>query len=808
MRIARTIFSLTTILLLSSQAHSQEKIKISGVVRGEEGVRLELVTYVIKGSSTGDVTDYDGKFKLTAAKEDSIIIQFQRLAYNPLEYILIPENHSNPKDIYLQITLEASVKKISEVVVRSGRDYNTNLVRIDPKIARVLPDASGSFEGLIKKQMGVASSNELSSQYSVRGGNYDENLVYVNDIQIYRPFLIRSGQQEGLSFINPDMVATVLFSAGGFEAKYGDKMSSVLDIRYKKPSTFAGSASMSFMGGSLHLEGSSKDRRLSHISGFRYKTNKFLLNSLDTQGDYNPRFADFQTYINYDLTTDWELDFLANVAHNNYRFIPESGETSFGTVHEALKLNVVFDGMEKDVFTTYMGAVSSNYHPSENFKLKFILSAFQTVESETFDILGRYSINQLENRLGEDNFADSVASIGIGSFLDHARNKLTANVISATHKGEYKVNNNKLNWGLEYQYSSITDNIQEWIMMDSAGYSLPYSDTSVNFFRTYFAGSDLQHNQISAYVQDSYKAIFNSGSSVTFSAGVRASYLDINNDYHISPRASVSFNPAWERDWTIRFSGGGYHQPPFFKEFRDLNGNHNPTVRAQKSAHILGGSDYYFTSWDRPFKFVTELYYKKFWDLIPYEIDNVRIRYYGSNLSDGYAAGIDMKIAGEFVPGVESWASISVMKTQEDIQGDSRGYIDRPTDQRVNLTIFFQDYLPNNKSYKAHLNLLFGSGLPYGPPGVEALKSALRIPPYRRVDLGFSKVLIGENGNSSLPGVLRHFKNTWISLEFYNLLDINNTISHIWIRAINGNQYSIPNYLTGRRINLKLQVRF
>ncbi|MEA1875871.1 MAG: carboxypeptidase-like regulatory domain-containing protein [Bacteroidota bacterium] len=808
MTVIRTIISIVTIFFVTLTVSAQEKIRISGVIRGEQGSRLELVTVSVKGKASGATTDLNGRFTLTTDYQAQLTILFRHLAYKPKEFLLIPSDYSDPSEILLKIQMLENVEKLPEAVVKAGRENSTNLVRIDPRIAQVLPDASGSFEGLIKKQMGVSSSNELSSQYSVRGGNYDENLVYVNDIQIYRPFLIRAGQQEGLSFINPDMVSSVLFSAGGFDARYGDKMSSVLDIRYKKPSTFAGSAAMSFMGGSLHLEGSSKDRRLSYISGLRYKTNKFLLNSLDITGDYNPQFTDFQTYISYDLTTDWEFDFLGNIAHNNYRFVPKSGETSFGTVNEALKLEVYFEGMEQDIFTTYLGALSSRYHPSENFELKFILSSFQTKESETYDIHGWYRLNELDNQLGSDNFADSLANIGLGSFLEHARNKLTANVISASHKGLYIKNNNQLNWGIEYQNSFITDNIEEWIMMDSSGYSLPYSDTSVNLFHTYFANSDLKHQQITGYIQNSYKAKLSKGSNLTLTTGIRASYLDINQDFIFSPRASVAYKPAWNKDWTFRFSAGTYHQPPFFKEFRDLKGNLNPLVSAQKSAHMVGGADYYFNAWERPFKFVTEVYYKYFWDLVPYEIDNVRIRYYGDNMSDGYAAGLDMKVAGEFVPGVDSWASISVMKTQEDIQGDTLGYIDRPTDQRVNLAIFFQDYLPDNKSYKVHLNLLFGTGLPHGPPGNQALKSVFRIPPYRRVDIGFSKVLIGEKGNSSLPGVLQHFKNTWISLEVFNLLGVNNTISYIWIRAVTGQQYSVPNYLTGRRINLKLQVRF
>ena len=447
------------------------------------------------------------------------------------------------------------------------------------------------------------------------------------------------------------------------------------------------------------MEGATKDRRLSHITGIRYKTNKFLLNTLDTKGDYNPRFVDVQTYISYDLTTDWELDFLGNMAVNNYRFIPDYGETSFGTINEAIKLKVFFEGMEEDAFNTYFGAFSSRYHPSENLDLKFIVSAFQTQEYETYDILGQYYLNELDKDLGSDNFADSIASIGVGSFLEHARNRLTANVLSANHKGWFSADKHQVNWGLEYQRSVINDQIEEWIMMDSAGYSLPYSDSSVLLYYTYFAGSELAHNQYGGYVQANYQTDLEKLGQLTLTAGIRAVYLDINNEFLISPRTSITFKPEKMENWLFRFSGGLYHQPPFFKEFRKLTGVFNTGVRAQKSAHLLAGVDYSFSAWNRPFKFITELYYKKLWDLVPYEIDNVRIRYYGDNLSDGYAAGLDLKVAGEFVPGVDSWASVSLMKTQEDIQGDTLGYLYRPTDQRVNVPLFILVFILNNNSY-------------------------------------------------------------------------------------------------------------
>ena len=784
----------------------QAPVKINGYIHDETGSPVEDVNIVALLTPSGAISSASGYYQLSLPGKSEYTLQVSKIGFARKEFRIRMADYPEKSVIRFDMVIEKTVQNLSEAVIRPDKDPGANLMRIDPKLIFVLPDPSGNFEGIIKKMSGVSSTNELTSQYSVRGGNFDENLVYVNDIEIYRPFLIRSGQQEGLSFINPDMVASVLFSAGGFDARYGDKLSSVLDIRYRKPVNFAGSASASLMGGTAHVEGSSASRRFSYITGIRYKTNRYLLNSLETKGDYNPKFADIQTYLTYDLSPEWEISFLGNVANNKYDFEPVDRETSFGTVNTALQLKIYFDGKERDEFTTYMGAATATYKPNDKLEMKWIASAFRTEEAESFDIQGQYALNELDKQLNSDSFADSILNLGVGTYLDHARNILRANVLSFDYKGSYKAESHWLQWGARYQHSFFNDKIEEWTMLDSAGYSLPYSDSLVNLYTTHFATSNISPNQVNGYIRDSWERDLPGGRLVV-AGGLRATYTDINGEVLLSPRGSVSFMPAKTKDLQFRLSAGIYDQPGFFKEFRDLGGQFHSDVRAQKSLHLVGGTDYYFMSWNRPFKFTTELYYKYLWDLVPYEVDNVRIRYYGSNLAKGYAAGFDLKVNGEFVPGIDSWANLSIMKTQEDIAGDTIGFIDRPTDQRVNIGIFFQDYLPFDKSYTAHLNLLFGTGLPFGPPGNQAQKSALRVPPYRRVDIGFSKILIDRNRKSQNK-YLKHLNSLWLSLEVFNLLGINNTISHIWIRDISDRLYSVPNYLTGRRFNVKLQANF
>ena len=683
--------------------------------------------------------------------------------------------------------------------------------------------------------------------------------MYVNDIEIYRPFLVRSGEQEGLSFVNSDMVSSILFSAGGFDAKYGDKMSSVLDIKYRKPRGFAGSASMSMLGGALHLEGVSENYRLSYQLGIRQKSNQYLLNSLNTKGDYNPSFTDVQTLFIYDITDKWEIDLLANYSRNRYNTIPLTRETEFGTVNEALRLTIFFDGQEIDKYETYMGAISNVYRPNSDITLKLITSAFRTFESEAFDIQGQYWLDELEKDIGKDDFGEVKFNRGIGTYLTHARNDLDAFVYNAEHKG-YLSNGSAshttgkslyLLWGIKYQHESINDRLSEWNMLDSAGFSLPHPADSVGYTIPALQPAqiievqdllktkiNIRSNRYSGYLQNNWTWSSKDTTELTFTSGIRANYWDLNKQMLVSPRVSFSIKPNWKNDVIFRAATGYYYQPPFYRELRDLNGKINYNLKAQKSIHFVLGSDYNFKAWNRPFKFVSEIYYKHLENLVPYEIDNVRIRYYAENSANGYATGIDLKINGEFVKGIESWASLSVMKTEEDIEGDfyyeyynaegvkiipgftfdqqavdstrfEPGFIPRPTDQRVNFSLVFQDYLPRFPNYKMHLNLVFGSRLPFGPPTFERFKDTLRIPPYRRVDIGFSALLFDKNKREETPKrLLKHLNTIWASLEVFNLLGINNTISYLWIKDVTNRQYAIPNYLTARLLNVKLIVKF
>ena len=716
--------------------------------------------------------------------------------------------------------MPATDLKLAEVVVTEQR-RSGNVTRIDPKFIDVLPDAAtGAVEALIKTLPGVSSNNELSSQYTVRGGNFDENLVYVNDVEIYRPFLIRAGQQEGLSFINSDLVSTIQFSAGGFNAKYGDKMSSVLDIKYRKPSDFRGSASLSLLGATAHFEDVALKGRLSHISGIRYKTNRYMLGGLDEKGEYDPQFLDFQTYVTYQFSQKFNVSFLGNIAQNQYEFIPQTRETTFGTWQTPLNTRIFFEGQEVDDFQTYLGAFTANYHPSQNLNLKLIASAYRASEEETYDILGQYFLNELERNLASDEFGDSVLNLGVGAFLNHARNYLDATVYSFSHRGAYDSENHLLNWGIKFQHEAIEHRINEWIYRDSTGYSLPYSDEEVLLYYTLNSQNNISSNRFTGFIQDTYSVPIGSG-DLYLTGGLRFNYWDFNKEWLVSPRVSISYYPEWQSKMAFSLSGGMYHQSPFFKELMTREGEIVENQKAQRSYQIVAGTEYVFTAWDRPFRFNAEAYYKYMSRLIPYQIDNVRIRYLADQEAVGYSTGLDLNINGEFVSGVQSWATLSFMQTEEDIFGDDhwatnlegeeiwveQGYIPRPTDQWMNFSLFFQDYLPGNPSYKMQLSGFYGARLPTGPPNSERYQDVFRMPPYRRIDLGLSKVLIS-SANPVNRYFLRNINDMWISLEVFNLLNINNTISYFWVSSIYGDQFAVANYLTSRKINLKLTVRF
>jgi len=811
-------FVLTAVMLVGQNA------TISGYVYDAKAKPIQFVNVSVVDKSLGTATDKYGFYKITVPAGEQIQIKFSSVSYETHIEDLTLESG---KRIKLDIYLKEAYTILPEANINANSDRFIPATRLNPEISLNIP-TPGGFIDILKSLPSVSSNNELSSQYNVRGGNFDENLIFVNDIEIYRHLLIRSGQQEGLSFINSDMVSAIVFSAGGFEAKYGDKMSSVLDIKYRKPKEFGGTVTASLLGTNVHIEGTSKDHLFKYNTGLRYKTTKYLLSSMDMMGRYDHTYLDFQAYLTYDVSDKFELSFLGNISNNTFSFIPEDRETSWGTLNEALKIMMYFEGQELDRFQNITGAFTGTYQPRDSMTMKFIVSGYYTREQETYDILGQYFLNELDKQLGSDNLGDSVANIGVGSFLNHARNDLEGYVISSKYLADYKTGDHNLTWGAKYNFEMFNYKVWEWNMIDSAGYSMPYpmddnpADRDlVPLYFTDLTGMDILSNRLSAFVQDAYHIKLDSA-EFSLGGGVRLNYWDFNNEFLVSPRLNAGLKPNWEKDIVFRFSTGLYHQPPFFKEVRRLDGTLNHDIKAQSSFHVVLGSDYEFTAWNRPFKLVTELYYKYMYNLIPYDVDNVRIRYYGENIAHGYAAGVEAKVNGEFVPGTESWISIAFMQTQEDLDGDSYtqsnedgsidtiypGFIPRPTDQRLNFGIYFQDYIPNNPTWQLHLNLLFGTGLPFGPPNSERYMATARMNPYRRVDLGLSKRLHTNEKEMPETSVWRHFESIWLNLEVFNLLDINNTISHTWVTDVRGWQYAVPNYLTGRRLNLKLIVKF
>ena len=804
--------------IFASPVFSQHTATLKGKVTDSNGNAVYMANILLEGSKAGTSSDKEGNFSLTIPSGQECRISFSFIGFQPLVF----EIHANPGQVVeYHAVLQVSFKTIEEVQVTNAVDKSSNLTRINTRSLEMLPNTSGGIESLLKTLPGVSSNNELSSQYSVWGGNFDENLVFVNGIEVYRPFLIRSGQQEGLSFINPDLVGSVQFSAGGFDAGYGDKMSSVLDVTYKEPSAYGGSVSGSLLGGSAHLEGRDKKRRFTYISGIRYKTSQYLLGTLDTKGEYKPRFTDFQTYMTYRVGPKFELGFLGNISRNKYNFIPVNRETSFGTVSSAYKLKIYFDGQEIDSYTGYFGALTASLHPLPTLLLKFTSSYYQTGEQEFFDIQGQYLINELDTRLGSQTLGDSIKNIGVGTFLDHARNRLTMEIWTAEHSGNLSLERMQVRWGIKMKQESINDHLNEWQMIDSAGYSLPYSDTSVNLGGVVKANHLLNPVDIAAYLLATRQADLAKG-KLNASGGVRVNYFDLNRQFFVNPRFSVAFDPGWKKNIQFRFAGGLYFQPPLYKEMRNPEGIINTNLRAQESFQLLAGSDYTFKLWDRPFKLTAEAYYKYLDKLVPYKIDNVRIVYLGENLARGYATGIDFKINGEFVEGTESWASLSFMKTMEDIRGDyytdsngnkvSIGYYPRPTDQRVNFGMFFQDYLPGNPTYRVNVYFLFGSRLPFSPPFTTRYDETYRMPAYKRVDIGFSKVIKDEH--TSPRGLFwKPFKTILVTGEIFNLFGVNNTISYLWVRTVSNLQnmpgyFAVPNYLTSRRLNLRLTLKF
>ena len=808
---------------------AQKNAIIYGKISDSTGQRIADVNIQVRNLNILAISNEDGSYQIQVPAEKELELVFTYVGRNPYYISVEPIASGDKKNIPVQLSYGISLKTF---VIAEERDREKiSMVSIDPKKIEALPNVSGSFESILKTLPGVTSNSELSSQYNVRGGNYDENLIYVNDIEIYRPFLPRSGQQEGLSFIHTELVQNVKFSAGGFEARYGDKLSSVLDIKYKDPTKFASSVNAGLLGVQSHVEGASNNLRFTYLLGARYWSNKYVLGTLDVQGDYQPSFYDVQTLLNFHIKENLTLSVLGSYAQNRYNFIPQNRETTFGTVNRAYRLNIYFDGADLMEYQTGTLAATLNFKPSAFSQLKLIASTFYSNENEIFTVEGAYRLSDIETDLGSDNFAQARNLRGIGYFINNARNAVIARVSNIGHRGYQSIGKNNLQWGAFFQTEQIQDKLHEWQYDDSSGFSRPQLDSNGNFVLNSFLSTrlNLSSYRLHGYIQNSQT--INKTYNAILTYGIRSNYWSYNQQLVFSPRIQFGFEPNRKhnrlvkdkvitgkirRDWMVKAAYGWYYQPPFYRELRDFDGVLNPNIRAQRAIHYVLGGDMNFVAWNRSFKFMTEVYYKQLDHLIPYEIDNVRIRYFANNNSSGYASGIDFRVNGEFVKGAESWASVSFMKTQEKITGikDVFGneikpsYIARPTDQRFTFAIYFQDYLRNNPKIRMNLNLVYGSGLPFGVPDRNRYNDINRMPSYRRVDIGLNRVLISEDTKTRDNFWRRSFKSAWIGVEVFNLLGINNTISYIWIEDVSANRYAVPNYLTNRRINLRLLLKF
>lgn len=789
-------------ILVSISAFGQKRVKITGYVRDADGNPLELVLVQIKSSMNGTMTNEKGYYSLTTSPGDSIAVIFSCLGYNKAERILPLVE----QDMRLNVQMNNISFDLGEVVATASRLQTNTLQTIDADRVKLLPDpAGGSIESLVVTFAGVSSSNELSSQYSVRGGSYDENIVYVNGLEVFRPLLIRSGQQEGLSFINPDLTESVNFAAGGFEARYGDKMSSVLDISYKKPKTFEGSASASLLGANAYI-GSSVGK-FTQVTGVRYKTGRSLLKTMDTDAEYQPDFIDLQSYMTYQLAPKWEVNFLGNLASNRFKFTPHSRETKFGTVENAKDFNVYFtNSRERDKFETLFGALTLKHNPNENTELGLQASAFTSKEIETYDITGDYWLDQV---------SDDVTGKDVIRYHEHARNRLNSNIINIGHYGSARIKSNTLKWGATVQMEKINDRISEWEKRDSAGYSLPQGGSTVNVIANLYSDNQIQSSRISGYFQDDFRFRTKQGKFYLV-GGIRGSYWTFNKEFIFSPRISLGFIPNFDQNLMLRAASGIYYQSPFYKELRqtvqDEAGNNlielNKEIKSQRSIHFILGGDYTFRTADRNFKVSAEMYYKKLDDLIPYTVDNVKIRYYGENCAKGHAMGVDVKFFGEFVPGTDSWISFSLMKAEQTIR--DMVTVPMPNSQGYNISLFFQDYFPGYKRIKLNLKGVLTGGLPFIAPRktYEEVKGCFRTPAYKRVDLGFSYQLAGGTDAIMDRGFFRHLKNIWVGVDVFNLFDMKNVSSYYWITNIDNEQYAVPNYLTGRQLNVRLIVDF
>ena len=808
--------------ILYSSALWAQKATVRGVILDvfDEPIPSVNITF----GNTGAISDLDGYYLIEITANQDIPITYSHIGHKNVQATL---NLSNNEDYEFNPVMKTDIEQIATVVI-SGRENKRveGITTLSPEAIRRMPSAISGVTSLLTSLPGINSNNELSTQYAVRGGNYDENLVYVNEIEVYRPFLIRSGQQEGLSFVNDDLTSSVDFSAGGFQAKFGDKLSSVLDITYRKPTEVQASLDASLLGVSVSAGGISDDGKFTGIVGLRYRDNSLFVNAKETQTNFKPTFLDAQTYLSYKFNNKLEFGFLGNIAINKYSYKPLTRQTNFGTLADPVALLVFYEGQEEDKYDTYFGALKATYVASQNYTAKFIGSIYQTQEQEYFDILAQYRLGEVDTSIGSENLGDVTFSEGIGSQLTHARNNLDALIVNLEHKGNATIGENEIEYGVKFTHEDIRDRVQEYEIIDSAGFSIrpplvdfanlqPYEPFTSEIvpYTNIRAQNDVQINRLSGYGQWSRRTTIGS-SDLWLNAGVRAhnwsvSGQDIQSITQtvFSPRGQVSLKPNWDRDMLFRLSGGVYHQPPFYRELRDSTGTVRPGVKAQKSIHIVFGNDYSFSLWDRPFTLNSEVYYKKLTNVNPYTLDNVRIRYRASNNAVAYAYGLDLRLAGEFVPGTESWISLGYLKTEENI--DDKGYIFRPTDQRLKIGMLFQDYVKVVPNLKGYLNLQYNTGLPGGSPSyADPYNFQERLPDYKRVDLGVSYVLIDATRPKE-EGVFKYFKELTLGAEIFNIFDVQNSISNTFVRDVYTKvQYSIPNYLSPRVFNVRLTAKF
>ncbi len=777
----------------STLLHAQS-FTLSGTVSDEEGNAIELATVSCLEQGKVTVANLKGEYSLTLTSADSVVVKFSMIGYQTLTRVL-----RNPRSKQRLLVTLHPMKELDEVVVTERRRQTTGTDQLDVKNIQHTPSTTGNaVEELVQQQAGVSSHNELSSQYNVRGGSFDENSVYLNGTEVYRPLLIRSGQQEGLSVINSDMVEKILFSSGGFEAKYGDKMSSVLDIQYRKPTRLEGVLQASLLGGSVFLGYGNKKFSMSH--GLRYKTNRYLLGSLETKGEYKPNFLDYQTYITWHPNKRWDLEIIGNISENHYNFTPSDRETSFGTMQDVKSFKVYFDGQEKDIFRTLFGTASITYHPTEMTHVKLQAAAFHTKEQETYDIQGQYWLDDTQ----------TTENLGVGTYMEHARNYLTANVENIKLTVNHKTKRHDLEGGITMKWEEIKEDAREYEMRDSSGYSIPHKPDRLDLIYSLDSKNKISSTRLEAYLQDTYR--FQTGSAEkpnlwTLNFGVRLANWSYNKETIISPRVSLALTPGFNENMTFRLSTGIYYQAPFYKELRDtttINGKTivtlNEDIKSQRSIHIVGAFDYRFRLADRPFRFTAEAYYKILNNLVPYNVQNMKVVYYGQNMAKGYAAGIDLKLYGEFVPGTDSWLTFSIMSTRQTINGIR---VPLPTDQRWGVNLHFTDYFPGTDRWKMALKLAFADGLPFGAPHRGLEYQQFRAPAYKRVDIGMSYLAYRHEDRSSF-GIRR----VWLGIDGLNIFGISNVNSYYWVTDVTNKQFAVPNYLTGRQINGKVIVEF